>query len=174
MKRTYTCQAIWIALLAGLGCKTEPARAPSVIELPTQVDSPKAASAPPPERPVLGLSGRYQANHEVMEVCDAPDGCTAEVTDSLVLETNADRAKARIELVQTNLHTCNWEGELRRGADPNRWESVEPDCSVSVIVERDTLRLESDGCRDYCGARAYLSAEFPRSSRTDDLGASRQ
>jgi hypothetical protein len=164
-----TRSAAGLILFGCVSHDAEPATTPSVVvDLPASPDLPTSAtsSAPGPGLALDELTGRYFQAHEVQHVCDSPDWCVAEVEDSLVLESRGARVSARIELVQTNYHLCTWEGELVRGGDGKSWESVQPECTVSLRLEERALELTSEGCREHCGARAHLIASFPRDSRS--------
>ena len=107
----------------------------------------------------------YQLQHEVTYVCDEPDWCEDEVTDSLSIKQDGDSLQVKIELVQTNYHTCHWEGRLTQTAR-DKWGTAQDGCSVELTIQTDKLSVTSDGCRDYCGARAYLEEVFPRDNAT--------
>jgi hypothetical protein len=111
-------------------------------------------------------SGWYSAPHEVSHVCDNPDWCVQEVSDSLRLAQQGNDLQVEIELVQTNFHTCTWHGAMTSGPVEGRWEYSEPECALVLELKGNLFRLSSEGCREYCGARAYLSAEFAVASRS--------
>jgi hypothetical protein len=112
-------------------------------------------------RRARALDGVYRWPHEVTYVCDEPDWCTEDVTDTLTIRQHSDGLQIKIELVQTNYHVCNWEGVLRAVAQ-DTWGSETKGCSIELKLEPEKIRISSAGCRDYCGARAHLEAEFAR------------
>ena len=73
-----------------------------------------------------------------------------------------------IELNQDNGYSCSFRGTLQPvpGA-PAQWRFHDPSdpeepCTLTLTASADRISLQSDGCRDYCGARASLEAEFSR------------
>lgn len=134
-----------------------------------------ATDAPPPRRTAIALSGHYRSAHEIRMVCDGDqrqdaDGwCKETVEDTLrVRELANGSIEVAIELVSTNAHTCSFEGTLERTLDSQsarRWRfDAENDeefpCSLVVEHARGKLTVTSEGCREYCGARATLDAVF--------------
>jgi len=112
--------------------------------------------------------GDYARKHTIWMVCDSPDGCEEEVSDSLRIATSTDGAiDIRIELVGANAHICTFEGVLGRVAD-RAWQyrapASEAECLLDLEWTETELVVSSEGCRDYCGVRAYLDAKFPFSS----------
>ena len=135
--------------------------------------TPKPAPTPGPDEPniapadagpkKLPLSGTYLREHTVPVVCDKPDWCDQPVIDVLRISEGARGAlDVRIELVQTNAHTCTFEGRLTE-TGPAQWEYAkdgEYPCKVTFTVKANQLSFESEGCREYCGARAHLMGSF--------------
>jgi hypothetical protein len=146
------------------------------------------ATSPPPRAAAIAntsgegdtvppLTGAYHDRHEIMVVCgDNPDGWCAEmVSDSLILrEGDAGGVYVAIGVLQTNAHSCTFEGELT-ARDPaelpagvdEAWRVVEParddgdgGCTLDLARTGAELVITSEGCRDYCGARASLDASF--------------
>jgi hypothetical protein len=82
---------------------------------------------------------------------------------------------AAIELVQTNGHSCTFEGDLTpakpAGASEQRWiydradDGEEGPCHVEMIHKNPEIEIHSQGCLYYCGARAHLEASFTVASR---------
>lgn len=136
---------------------------------PSNTPAPAVADAPV----AAAMTGSYSAPHAVMMVCDGGDDgwCEEQVADSMeVREAGDGRLAVTIELVQTNAHTCSFEGVLTPDpaapAPARRWSfrSDDPDegpCSLQLEQSGAEVRLLSDGCRYYCGARAVLDAVFP-------------
>lgn len=162
-----------LGVLAALGgCGATPPPRPAAID-----NASTGGAAGPP------LTGAYRNRHEIMVVCgDNPDGWCAEiVTDSLVIqEGDAGGVYVAIGLVQTNAHSCTYEGamtardpaELPPGVD-EAWRVVEPadddgegGCTLDLTRTGADLMVTSEGCRDYCGTRASLFASFPIASWT--------
>lgn len=135
--------------------------------------------APPGNRsadaPASTLTGRYTLTHEVEMMSgdcgDAP--CVERVTDTLAVTEHADGTLGvAVQLVQTNGHSCGFDGTLvGRATAPveaatPRWDYVAPadgddaPCALSLTFDGDALTLSADGCRYYCGARASLDASF--------------
>jgi hypothetical protein len=109
--------------------------------------------------------GTYVSPHTVMVVCDDPDWCEQQVEDTMrVTASRDDTASVFIELVQANAHSCTFEGTLGRASEDTwKWKAPlgEPEC-VLTLVAGDDITITSEGCREYCGARASLDATFPR------------
>jgi len=152
-----------VALAAvALAACAPPPPAPPVIGSTGGEPAPASAPLPPPR-------GTYYQPHTIEMVCDQPDWCEEEVTDALTARPIAGgRLAVTIELVQTNAHTCTFEQELEPvPGDRRRWrfhageDHDEGPCDLVVIREPDRIDVESEGCRYYCGARAYLEASFP-------------
>ena len=138
------------------------------------------SSAPAPNTPVentgegeappaIEIVGTHVAPHSIEVVCNDPSGwCTEGVEDTMVVrDAGEGRIAVEIALLQTNAHSCTFEGTLEpvRGQD-GAWhmdELAEGEwpCALDLRVEGETLRLTSEGCRLYCGARASLDATFP-------------
>ena len=98
-------------------------------------------------------------------VCDGGDWCEETVTDVLDVQKAAGGLMVRIELVQTNAHTCTFEGELEPSGDrawSHRAKAGEEPCELTLTWREPELSIRSEGCRDYCGARASLFADFVR------------
>ena len=84
-----------------------------------------------------------------------------------------------VELIQTNAHTCGFEGTLAPststvpGTCVWRYQAVVPDgedaeaeaCTLALAADATSITLTSEGCREYCGARAHLDASFARAGR---------
>jgi hypothetical protein len=167
-------RSLWVAAVLGwVSCGAPAERAESPVVVNVKAGAAPAASGEPSgdiaeRRPALTLAGWYTTPHEIMHVCDAPDWCTAEVTDGLFIEDHAEGITVAIELVQANFHICEWRGLMVARPDRHSWVFAETDCELILDLHGDTLKVKSEGCRDYCGARAYLEAEFSRSSRVDE------
>ncbi len=176
--------ALALALAACGGPATPPGAPPSN----------RAATTAAPAPPVFGS---YRAPHEIMVVCDVGDDgwCPEEVMDTMeVRDAGRGALAVTIELVQTNAHTCTFEGTL--APDPQapgaRWiydgaggggggddghdaetdavgdgELDEWPCRLVLEHEPRSVRISSDGCRLYCGARATLDAVFSFPPGTD-------
>jgi hypothetical protein len=143
--------------------------------------TPRPPSSPPSNTPVAvvdarpKLAGDYSAPHSVMMVCEGGDDgwCEEDVADSMTVHEAGDDLEVAIDLVQTNGHTCTFEGHLAHDPDPtaHRWtfhaddDTDEGPCTLTLEQADTELRLASDGCRYYCGARASLDATFPITSR---------
>ena len=111
-------------------------------------------------------------------VCDGDEGwCPEKDEDVLEIRAAAEGALAiTVELVQTNAHTCGFEGTLVPststvpGTRVWRYQAVVPDgadadaeaCTLDLAADATSITLTSDGCREYCGARAHLDASFTR------------
>ena len=99
-----------------------------------------------------------------MVVSDDPDWCEQEVKDSLTIEPAKDAGVTiAVELVQANAHICTFEGTLAKAGDQVwEWRATDGEaaCHLQLRWGLDTLKLSSEGCRDYCGARASLEATF--------------
>ncbi|MEZ4366907.1 MAG: hypothetical protein R2939_11530 [Kofleriaceae bacterium] len=127
---------------------------------------PSAAEAP--------LGGKYVWAHEVMVVCDGPEGwCPEETADVMLLTEQDDGLQLEIELVQTNAHTCTFSG-LVTPVEPGRvWQyrspkdAMEEPCELTLTHTGSSLQITSEGCRDFCGARATLDATFDVEGRVD-------
>lgn len=132
---------------------------------PSNTPTGPIAAAPP------SIAGTYSAPHTVMMVCseNADGWCEESVADAMtVIDAGDDRLDVTIDLVQTNGHTCTFSGALTldTAASTRRWvhHSDDPDegaCDLSLEHADAELRLASEGCRYYCGARASLDATFP-------------
>jgi hypothetical protein len=136
-----------------------------------------ASVAPPSNTPVsvvdppVAMAGSYSAPHTVMMVCEGGDDgwCEESVADAMTItEVGRERLDVEIELVQTNGHTCTFAGTLALdpAASTRRWihhsvDELEGTCDLSLEHAGGELRLQSEGCRYYCGARASLDATFP-------------
>ncbi|HUQ03395.1 MAG TPA: hypothetical protein VM261_12920 [Kofleriaceae bacterium] len=134
-------------------------------------------SSPPSNSPVglveppVAMAGSYSAPHTVMMVCEGGDDgwCEESVADTMtVTEHGRDRLDVSIELVQTNAHTCTFAGTLTLdpASSARRWthhsvDELDGTCDLSLEQSGAELRLQSEGCRYYCGARASLDATFP-------------
>ena len=110
-------------------------------------------------------TGGYRATHVIGYVCEEAADCTAEVLDELELRVDGDGIEMWVSLVQANYHVCEWRGRL--SADQKRGGRVHQsaECQLMLIASDDALRLRSEGCREYCGVRAHLYADFPRASQ---------
>ena len=111
------------------------------------------------------LSGSFVNEHTVMVVCDKPDWCEETVTDRLNVTSNGDQIEVEIELVQANAHTCTFEGTLEpAGTRTWRWQapadSEDGPCDLELQWGEGEIKISSEGCRHYCGARARLEAIF--------------
>lgn len=126
-------------------------------------------TAPLPDA-TLPIAGAYRAPHTVPMVCDGGDDgwCEEEAADTMTItDAGGGRIDAAIELVQTNGHTCTFEGMLAPvPGSTTRWvfHSDDPDegpCTLALERTPTEVTLMADGCRYYCGARASLDASFP-------------
>ena len=136
-----------------------------------------APVAPPSNTPVgdvdppVAMAGSYSAPHTIMMVCEGGDDgwCEESVADTMtVTEVGRERLEVAIELVQTNAHTCTFAGTLTLdpAASTRRWthhsvDELEGTCDLTLEQIGAELRLRSEGCRYYGGARASLDATFP-------------
>lgn len=170
MPRAGVCAALVTALYACGGAPAASAPVP-----------PAATPRTSPASPGPGLTGRYELPHEVRMVCDGEDGwCEEMVEDSLEIRDAAEGALAiTVELVQTNAHTCGFEGTLAPststvpGTRVWRFQRVlaegdDPEadaCALDLAADASSITLTSEGCREYCGVRAQLDARFPRTTR---------
>lgn len=155
-------------LLCGCSGAQEPAPSPALGELAKEgtesTEKPTEAPKATKEKP---LYGSFESAHTVMVVCEKPDWCETKVTDTLKISEAADgRLELAIGLVQANAHTCTFEGRL----DPvsaDEWEYRTPEpagergaCHLRLTRKDRQLLVRSTGCREYCGARASLHADF--------------
>jgi len=158
------CVVLTVAFMAG-GCA--PSTPPSTPTVTAPLLAKTAQSKPAqrsgdllPKRPI----GTYARQHRVMVVCRNPDWCEQEVTDKLIVTTAPGQAiDVSIDLVQANAHTCTFRGRLANVAtDEWRWQAPasEPPCQLRLSWRDVELRVSSDGCRQFCGARASLDATF--------------
>ncbi len=150
-------------------CGASPAPAPAPATLGNSLGADTATPTPTPS-----IVGEYRARHEIGVVCDAPDGwCPELVDDTLTIRDAGDgRITVAIELVQTNAHTCGFDGTLAptpthdAGDDVTRWRFADHGedgpCELTLEVSAGDITISSDGCRYYCGARASLDATFAR------------
>lgn len=152
----------WLVLCAGCGSVAEDQpRVASPVVAVEAVDE-RPTPSPEPEPAEDRYSGVYTATHEVTYVCESPDWCTGEVTDRLTLEAVEGGLAVEVELTQANYHVCNWRGRMIHRQKQGGWVFEEADCRLELTATDEELRLRSEGCRDYCGARASLHADFPR------------
>lgn len=159
----------WLWAIAGLLCACGGAETPDKRPGLAAVAAENAAVPSGPRGPAGPASpstpaGSYRYPHTVMVVCDDPNWCEEEVTDSLDIEARFDGAiEVKIELVQANAHMCSFEGTLGR-SNEREWEWRAPDgeeeCHLSLRWRSDAISVSSEGCRDFCGARAHLEGEF--------------
>lgn len=152
---------LWGAACSGSTTTVEQA----TVELPTVSATSRPSAAALPRLPA-DWTGWYSASHSVSHVCDSPEWCTQEVSDSLRITQQGEDLSVEIELVQTNFHTCNWQGVMKQEME-GRWEFSEPECALMLELKGNLFRLSADGCREYCGARAYLSGDFLLASRSN-------
>jgi hypothetical protein len=152
-----------LALLAACGGSSPAPRTAVISNTPT---------GEPPDAP-RPIAGAYSAPHTIQLVCHESDEgwCEEEVSDEMTIrDAGGGRIDVAIELVQTNAHTCTFEGTL--APDPaaapadRRWtfssnDDVEGPCKVTLTAGADGVELDSEGCRYYCGARAHLASSFP-------------
>jgi hypothetical protein len=143
--------------------------------------SARPPSSPPSNTPIAAvdtrpkMAGDYSAPHSVMMVCEGGDDgwCEEDVADSMTVRESGDDLDVAIDLVQTNGHTCTFEGHLAHDPDPAaaRWtfhsdETADDGPCTLTLEQADTeLRIAAEGCRYYCGARASLDASFPFTAR---------
>ncbi len=146
------------------GCQPADRPAPTVVDLPDVSVSAASTGEVLPRRAPDPL-GWYSTKHEVTHVCDEPDWCVQEVTDGLFVASHEAGLMVDVELVQTNFHTCTWSGVMKPTGDQRSWGFAEGDCEIALELKGNSLILRSDGCREYCGARAHLEAEFLLSSK---------
>lgn len=126
-----------------------------------------SAPAPPEPTPIERPLGSYRHEHTVMVVCEDPDWCPQQVTDTLEIAAADDGAIAiEVQLVQANGHNCHFRDTLTPAGERLwEWRAAEgkPECHLQLRWEPESLKLSSEGCRDFCGMRAHLDAEFPYS-----------
>ncbi len=159
-------------LLVACSASPPPAASNPVVQVQSAPGEDAPADSGANLRRERALDGVYRWPHEVTYVCDEPEWCTEEVNDTLTIRQEVDGLQIKIELVQTNYHVCNWEGRLSpSGRD--KWHAAEEDCSIELSLDPNTIRITSAGCRDYCGARAYLEAEFPRDQAAEPIDTPR-
>jgi hypothetical protein len=135
-----------------------------------------SSHAPPPSNttpvarpePRGSLAGDYTTEHAIAMVCEPPGQgleCEETVSDRMQLtEMPGGVLHARIELLQTNAHSCTFDGDLVPAGD-RHWTFDEPageegPCHVDLFQRDARLELTSEGCRYYCGARATLEGAF--------------
>jgi len=163
-------RALLAAVLAVVACSSPPA---PVTPGATPPGPPPAAASP-------SLVGTYQASHTARMVCDGDEGwCDEMVEDNLEVRAAPEGALAiTVELVQDNGHSCSFEGTLAPssstvpGTRVWRFQAVIPEggdadadaCTLDLAASATTITLTSDGCREYCGVRAQLDAEFERAA----------
>jgi hypothetical protein len=127
--------------------------------------STSTASAP-------AVAGDYRAAHVIRVVCDGgTDGwCDENVEDHMTIhDSDAGSIAVTIELIQTNAHTCTFDGTLRsapaHASHTRRWtfDGHDDEGACSLVIEQSTSKvmISSEGCRYYCGMRASLDAVFP-------------
>src|SRR5207249_11412585 len=106
-------------------------------------------AAPPP---IATLAGSYRTHHSIEMVCDPPGTgleCEQWVDDTMELTQGPDGAvHASVELVETNAHSCTFEGDLAPAGD-RRWtfdapEGEEGPCHVDLVRRGATLELHSE------------------------------
>ncbi len=110
-------------------------------------------------------------------VCDQPppgeDMCIEQAEDTLsVRRVSPGTLAVTIELVQTNGHTCTFDEKLRHAKtsqpDSQRWTFSSSDedspCTLDLVEQGGHISISSNGCRDYCGVRATLDAQFDTAS----------
>lgn len=151
----------------------------------TSSPAPIAPGATPPGPPPAAASpspvGTYVASHTARMVCDEDGGwCDQNVEDNLEIRAAPGGALAiAVELVQDNAHTCGFEGTLVPststvpGTRVWRYQAVVPDgedaeaeaCTLDLAATATSITLSAEGCREYCGVRAHLDAEFSRPAR---------
>ncbi len=148
-----------LALCCTCSKPVEPPVAPTLEEVAAPAAQPATAT------PNDSLVGTYLDSHMIGAVCDSSEMCEETVTDTLRIQSD-DETKTisvEVELVQANFHTCTFENTLRT-IGPRRWKFSEstPDSNCHVSLSRDdkSVTITSQGCREYCGARASLDAEF--------------
>ncbi|MCB9562471.1 MAG: hypothetical protein H6709_01630 [Kofleriaceae bacterium] len=158
-----------LALVMGAAACARPA--PAVAPTPATVGNATTAPGPPP-----ALVGSYRQRHTIQVVCgvDVPL-CDEEVEDTMTLRDAGDgRLAAEIWLLQTNAHSCTFEGTL--APDPHappprqRWRYVATDedqegCVVWIERIGDAVQVRSSRCTYFCGARASLNATFTEPPR---------
>ncbi len=162
MKR---CVTIVLSLSIAACSSSAPTAEQATVELPTVSATSRPSAVTLPRLPA-DWTGWYSASHSVSHVCDNPDWCEQEVSDSLRVTQQGEDLSVEIELVQTNFHTCNWQGVMKQEME-GRWEFSEPECALMLELKGNLFRLSSDGCREHCGARAYLSGDFLLASRSN-------
>lgn len=126
----------------------------------------RGGSAPPAEAPPTGT---FTARHTVATDCGAAEPCEEVVRDELSIEPVADGGLAiSVEVIRDHGHTCSFAGRLAPDpADRARWrflagaDDEDGPCELVLIRTPDHLELVADGCRYYCGARAYLDGTYP-------------
>ena len=65
-----------------------------------------------------------------------------------------------IETVGANLHVCNVDGTIKGGV--GRPQDADADCRIGFKAQDRDIEVtgEGDGCRNYCGARAYFDGKY--------------
>jgi len=133
--------------------------------------TPVSNVAPRPSAPDSPIAGDYKTTHTVMVVCDSnADGwCEQPVDDRMTIREGADgKIAVVIEVVQTNAHSCTFENELVAAPSPGngvrRWAFHDASdlgpCDLTLDRTDKEFKVDSEGCRYYCGARASLVATF--------------
>jgi hypothetical protein len=129
----------------------------------TMGQKPTPAPAPPTKTDHGFTFGNYEQTHVAFDECDMPDMCEVEVKDLLTIADAGDGAvDVKIEVNQDNGHSCSFVGILAQlGPAQWGWSDETQSCQIDLKLERGTLNLTSDGCREtYCGARAQLQGTF--------------
>lgn len=84
--------------------------------------------------------------------------CFAKASDNVEVSFDAKTGyKLKVDLVGTNIHTCNFEakGKLLK----NVLTAKEDDCVVKATFKTDSVSISNNGkCRDYCGMTVDLDA----------------
>lgn len=129
-----------------------------------------------PKRVVSSLAGEYRRSHMISVICDGGvDGwCDAGAEDVLTIQdTRRGAIAVQVELMQTNAHSCTFEGELAPVRSPppgvQQWvfdheDEVGP-CTLTLEKRGSEIAISSESCRYYCGARASLDATFALTDR---------
>lgn len=93
------------------------------------------------------------------------------VTDNgwgeLLLSRGNDGLHFSIEVVGTNYHLCNLEGDVTGFKGRTSTDDGNDLCEIEFVQTQNGLEVKSltesdiaSGCRSYCGARAYFEGEY--------------
>jgi hypothetical protein len=141
-------------------------------------NTPVANVGPAPRPAVVHHEAGYRRTHVIRYVCDGGDDgwCDAGADDTLVIhDARAGAIAVEIELMQTNGHSCTFDGvlapvrTLAHGVSAWVFDHADDDeedaCTLTLERSAAAIRISSDGCRSYCGARASLDVTFAETDR---------